>query len=177
MSKIQPRGQLLICEAYPGLREAVKLLLEARGGGYGLVFVEHPSEILPRLQRDAFRLLLWDLNAPTGSLETTLNAIRAGDNPETLRKTLSTDPSFVLGILKAVRHAAPALKTLLMAVQFDLDFQMAVVKQCGQVSFLPTPPGQSPMAIVEKIQIVLGDKKDSIWDRVVRVPLWKSRRG
>lgn len=157
-------GPLLICESYPGMREAFKLML---GRQYRLVFAEQPHEIAPLLQNQkATRLLIWDLDRPTGSLDETLKAI-CEDTPLELFYRSADE---ILATLKAVRRNSPALRILLVAGEFDYDFQIAAIQQCGLVSFLTKPWG-SPPAVIEQIQVMLGDRKSSIRHHVLRIPI------
>lgn len=157
------KSTLLICESYPGLRSAFELML---GRQYRLVFAEQPHEIAPLLQNQkTTRLLIWDLDHPTGSLDETLKAI-CGETPLEL-PCRSADK--ILETLKAVRRDHPALKILLVAGEFDSDFQMAAIQQCGLVCFLTKPRG-SLEAVVEQIEVVLGDRESSIHQWVLRMP-------
>jgi hypothetical protein len=63
-------GPIVICESYPGMREAFQLML---GRQYQMVFAGEPGEIAPLLRNHGTaRLLIWDLDRPTGSLDETL---------------------------------------------------------------------------------------------------------
>ncbi len=52
-------GRLLICEDYPGMRDAFDLML---GDRYELAFVDSQEEIVPFLAQFPVRLVIWDLN-------------------------------------------------------------------------------------------------------------------
>ncbi len=154
----------MICESYPGMREAFKLML---GRQYQLAFAKQPHEITPLLRNHrTARLLIWDLDHPTGSLDETLKAI-CEETPMGL-PCRSADK--ILETLKAVRRDHPALKILLIAGEFECDFQIAAIQQGGLVSFL-TKPWDSSAAVVEQIQVMLGDRKSSIREWRLRVPL------
>jgi len=157
-------GPLVICESYPGLREAFKLMLDRQ---YRLVFAEQPHEIgsLLRAHKDT-RLLIWDLDRPTGSLDETLKAI-CEDRPLELPYRATDD---ILVTLKTIRRDHPELRILLVAGEFDVEFQIAAIQQCGLVNFLTKPWG-SPAAVTEQIQVMLDDRKSSIRQWVLRVPL------
>jgi DNA-binding NtrC family response regulator len=75
-----------------------------------------------------------------------------------------------LATLKAIRRDHPELKIVLATGEFDVDFQIAAIQQCGLVSFLTKPCGSS-VAVVEQIQVMLGDQKSSIHQRILRIPL------
>ena len=155
-------GPLLICESYPGMLGAFQLMLDRQ---YRLVFAEQPQEIVPLLrEHGTTRLLIWDLDQPTGSLDETLKAI-CEETPLPCRPS-----DAILETLKAVRKERPELKILLIAGEFDCDFQIAAIQQCGLVNFL-TKPWNSSAAVVEQIQVMLGDRKSSIREWRLRVPL------
>ncbi len=157
-------GPILICESYHGMREAFQLML---GCQYELVFAGQPHEIA-QLLRDhgTARLLIWDLDRPTGSLDEALKAI-CEESPLELP---SGSSSKILETLKAIRQVRPELKILLVAGEFDVEFQSAAIRQCGLVRFL-TKPWDSTTAIIEQIQVMLGDRQSSIRERVLRVPV------
>jgi len=73
-----------------------------------------------------------------------------------------------LALVQRVRKVAPQAKVLLVAGEFDYEFQVACVK-LGQISFL-TKPFSAPAA-VEKMQVLLGLAVPSIRTRVVRIAL------
>ncbi len=73
-----------------------------------------------------------------------------------------------LALVQRVRTAVPELKVLLVAGQFDYDFQVACVK-LGQVSFL-TKPFSAPAAVA-KIKALLGLAVPSIRTRIVKIAL------
>lgn len=157
-------GPLLICESYPGMREAFKLMLDRQ---YRLAFAEQPQEIVSLLRNHkAIRLLIWDLDRPTGSFDETLKAI-CEDRPLELSCRATED---ILATLRAVRRNHPELKILLVSGEFDVDFQLAVIQQCGLVSFFTKPWGPTA-AVVEQIQVMLGDRKSSIRQWVLRMPI------
>lgn len=112
------------------------------GGQYELAFVESPEEIVAFLAQSLARLLIWDLN-------------RGGD---------------YLGTLRRIRRICPALKILLVGGEFDVEFQLEVIRECGLASFLTKPWGSSA-AVAERIQVMLGDRKSSIHQRILRIPL------
>ncbi len=160
------RRKILICESYSGLQSAFKLMLDSR---YDLIFSNDDEEILPLLDQNPGHLVVWDLDRPTGTMETALDAIRSSDEPlQTYRETICANR--FLDRLKAIRRAYPELKILLLAGEFECDFQVAAIQEIGSVSFF-LKPWKSNGEIVEKIQVLLGDKKSSIRDWVLRMPL------
>ncbi len=162
----KPRSKLLVCEDYPAMHNAFRLIL---GRQYELIFAHTPEEIVPLLGQHSVRLLIWNLDRATGSLETALNAIRTADDPlRTYRESICIDGS--LDTLKVIRQTHPKLRILLMAGEFECDFQVAAIQQCGLVSFLTTP-WKSNAELVEKVQVLLGDRKSSIRNWVLRMPM------
>lgn len=73
-----------------------------------------------------------------------------------------------LTLVENLRTAYPNLKLLLVAGQFDYDFQVACVK-LGQFSFL-TKPFSAPAAVA-KMKTLLGLAAPSIRTRVVKIAL------
>lgn len=157
-------GQVLICESYPGLREAFKLML---GDHYELVFAEDPAEITPLVRRHPVRLVIWDVDRTEGSLDKTLEAVRNSDDSYSPQRTVPAEE--ILVVLKAIRNARPALMILLVASELDTDFKIAAIRQIGSIRFLSKP--WSAEAVTEQIQVMLGDKKSSIRQWVLRVPI------
>ncbi len=145
-------GQVLICENYPGLREAFKLMLEDQ---YELVVAEDQAEIIPLVRRHPIRLVIWDVDRIEGSLDKTLEAVRNGDDSYSPQRTIPAEE--ILAVLKAVRDAHPTLMFLLVAGEFDTDFMIEVIRKVGSVRFLSKP--WSAEAVAEQIQVMLGDKK------------------
>ena len=162
MTEEKSLGQLLVCENYPGMREAFKLVLASQ---YQLIFADDPSQITTLLRLHQVRLVIWDLDRTNGSLDETFDAIRAG-NFEPSLKTYDG----ALETLKRIRQTHPTLKILLIAGEFEYDFQIAAIQQCGDVRFL-TKPWKSAAGVVEQIQIMLGDRESSIHRRILRVPI------
>ena len=111
------------------------------GQHYELTFAEKPPEMLPLLRQHSVRLVIWDLDGEENSL----------------------------GILREIRESQPDLEILLVSGDFSLNFQEAAISQCGLVSFL-TKPWNSPQAVIEKIQVMLGDRKSSIRKWALRIP-------
>ena len=169
MAEPNSRKQLLICEPDRGLRAALELALGRR---YELVLAENPAEMMLLLDSHPIQLVIWDLDRPAGSLESTLKAVHAGETPAILRSRLGTDPSIVLDTLKAIRMARPTLTALLIAVQFDLDFQEAVVRECRLISFLTKRP-RFAEHLIETVEILLHDRHASVIDRIVRMSIWR----
>lgn len=170
VSESRELRQILICENYPGLREAFKLMFEKPEGGgphYGLTFVEHSSQIVPLLAQHAFRLLIWDLDRATDSPEGTFKGIRAGHLPE-----LSLQSREIVATLDTIHTQYPTLKILLIAGDFEPDFQIAAF-QHSAASFL-TKSCKRPAEVVEKVQVLLGDKKSSIRSWILKVPFTNS---
>lgn len=60
-------GSILICEGYPGMREAFSLMLS---GCYELRFVTEPGQIPTEFRRQPYRLVIWDMDSTDGALET-----------------------------------------------------------------------------------------------------------
>lgn len=162
MTEEKSSGQLLVCEDYPGMREAFKLVL---GNQYQLIFADDSSQIMALLHIHPVRLVIWDLDRANGSLDETFDAIRAG-NFESSLKTYEG----VLETLKAIRQAHPTLKILLISGEFEYDFQIAAIQQCGDVRFL-TKPWKSATGVLEQVQVMLGDRENSIHHRILRVPI------
>jgi two-component system response regulator FlrC len=73
-----------------------------------------------------------------------------------------------LSFLTVLRVGHPNLKILLVAGQFDFDFQVAALK-FPPVSFLTKP--FEPQVAVEKMQTLTGYAKSSIRTRVLRLPI------
>lgn len=115
------------------------------GDRYELAFVESPEEIVAFLAQSPARLLIWDMNKG----------------------------SDYLGALRRIRWICPSLKILLVAGEFDVEFQIAAIRHCGLVRFL-TKPWNSTAAAIEQIQIMLGDRKSSIQQWVLRIPVAES---
>ena len=162
----KPRSKLLVCEGYPAMHDAFRLIL---GRQYELIFADTSEEIIPLLGQHSVRLLIWNLDRATGFLETALNAIRTADDPlRTYRESICIDGS--LDTLKVIRQTHPKLRILLMAGEFECDFQVAAIQQCGLVSFLTTP-WKSNAELAEKVQVLLGDRKSFIRNWVFRMPI------
>ncbi len=161
MEKEEISGKILICENYSGMQGAFTLAL---GSEYELIFVSDPTEIPLALRSHPVRLLIWDLDRTSGSMQGVLKAIRMGQpfTPPTHSQSLET--------LQTIRQSYPALKILLIAQEFNIDFQEDVIRECGLVAFL-TKPWNSSADVAERIQVILGDKKSSIrkWDLWVQV--------
>lgn len=157
-------GQVLICESYPGLRKAFKLVL---GDQYELVFAEDPAEIASLVRQHPVRLVIWDIDRIEGSLDKTFEAVRNGDAFDSSQRTIPAEG--ILAVLKAVRDARPALRILLVAGEIDANFQITAIRQVGSIRFLSKP--WSPKTVAEQIQVMLGDKKSSIRHWVLRVPV------
>ena len=143
MAEEKSKRHLLICENDPGLQGAFDLML---GRQYGLVFTDDPIQIKSILAQHSICLLIWDLDQ-----------VGSGSNR-------------ILGILKEFRQAQPDLKVLLIAEEFKYSFQVSVIQQCGVVSF-QTKPWKSASGIVEQIQIILGDKKNTIQRWQLKMPI------
>ncbi|MBI5569061.1 MAG: hypothetical protein HY914_03865, partial [Desulfomonile tiedjei] len=117
MTEEKSLGQLLVCENYPGMREAFKLVLASQ---YQLIFADDPSQITTLLRLHPVRLVIWDLDRTHGSLDETFGVIRAG-NFEPFLKAYDG----ALETLKRIRQTHPTLKILLIAGEFEYDFQIA----------------------------------------------------
>ncbi len=132
------------------------------GGGYELVFTDTPAEIHSLLNRHAFRLVVWDIDQhdPSAPLKFLSNL----DQPLDLQVSLVD----CLEMLQAIRRAHPQLPVVLLAGEFEYDFQAAIVPQCHSVSFLTKDRPLDQLA--ERIQIILGDKKSSIREWILRIP-------
>ena len=161
MEKEETGGKILICESYPGMQGVFTLAL---GSEYELLFVSDPAEIPLALRRHPVRLLIWDLDQTSGSMQGVLKAVLAD---ETL-----TPPAYskILETLKPIRQNCPDLKILLVAGSFGYAFQAAVIRECGLVAFL-TKPWSSSAGVVERIQVLLGDKDSSVRKWTLRMPL------
>ena len=158
-------GQVLICENYPGLREAFKLVL---GDHYDLVFAESQEEIIPLVRQRPVRLVIWDIDRMEDSLDKTFEAVRNGDAAYSPQRVIPTEE--VLSVLKSVRGTHPDLPILLVAGEIDTNFQITAIQQVGSIRFL-TKPWDSSVAVAEQIQVMLGDKKSSIRHWILRTPL------
>ena len=156
------QGPLLICEPDRAMQEALKVML---GDQYPLVFTNNPSMIPALLQRQPFRLLLWDLDQPDGSLDGTFRAILAGEPADVF--TARPRSNHPLETLQAIRRAYPALEIALVAGEFEADFQAAAVQQGGVLGFITKP--WNPDRVIEDIQILLGDKRDPIRRRILEI--------
>ena len=134
----QAKPTVLVCEANEGLQEAFRLMLDE----WAVVqFVSKASEWLPLLAKRHWDFFVLDLDGQT-------------EQP--------------LELVRNIRLAYPGLKMLLVAGEFDYDFQVACVK-LGQLSFL-TKPFSAPAA-VSKIKTLLGLEAPSIRTRIVKIPL------
>ena len=129
---------ILICEAHEGLQEAFHLMLDDWAS---IRFVAHVEPIFAILGHERPDLLILDVDGQ------------------------SADP---LGLVEQLRTTYPELKVLLVAGQFDYDFQVACVK-LGQLSFL-TKPFSAPAAVA-KMKALLGLAVPSIRTRVVKIAL------
>lgn len=168
MTDGKPSGKLLICENDQGLRESFMLML---GGQYEILFANTPTEIVPLLNQHGVRHVVWHLDRPKEPFaEQMRQALLDNDPLETSRNAKAAYLNGCLQILKAVRQRYPALRVLLLARERDygLDFQLAALK-CGSVNFLPDT-WESSKGFAEQLQVLFGDKKNSIRHWVVRIP-------
>lgn len=163
MKKDETGGKILICESYPGMQGVFTLAL---GSEYELLFVNDPTEIPLVLRSHPVRLLILDLDRTSGSMQGVLKTIRMGKSfsPPTHSQSLET--------LQTIRHSYPALKILLIAQEFNIDFQENVIRNCGMMSFR-TKPFEDTKALAEQIKVMVGDKQSTIRSWVLRVPLAK----
>jgi len=161
VEKEETGGKILICESYPGMQGVFTLAL---GSEYELLFVSDPAEIPLALRRHPVRLLIWDLDQTSGSMQGVLKAVLADEPlaPPAYSKILET--------LKTIRQSYPALKILLIAQEFNIDFQEDVIRSCGMASFR-TKPFEDTKALAEQIKVIVGDKQSTIRSWVLRVPL------
>lgn len=152
MEKEGTGGKILICESYPGMQGVFTLAL---GSEYELLLVNDPTEIPLVLRSHPVRLLIWDLDQTSGSVQGVLKTVLADG-------TL-TPPAYskILETLRTIRQNCPDLKILLVAGSFGYDFQVTVIRECGLVAFLTKPWGPSA-DVVERIQILLNDKDSSV---------------
>ena len=161
MEKEETGGKNLICESYPGMQEVFTLAL---GSEYELLFVNDPAEIPLALRSHPVRLLIWDLDRTSGSIQGVLKTIRMGQpfTPPTHSQSLET--------LQTIRHSYPALKILLIAQEFNVGFQEDVIRNCGMTSFR-TKPFEDTKALAEQIKVMIGDKQSTIRSWMFRAPL------
>lgn len=165
MRSQEPNARILVCETYPGMREAFALTL---GEHYELDLAEDISEILPLLRQHPVRMLIWDIDPPTGSLQEAFETISSGSPVAISAK--ESRVADALETLKAIRLAHPDLNVLLISGEFDVDFQITAIRQAGLVGF-ETKPWKSAAYLLERVQVALGDKRSSIRSRVLRIPL------
>ena len=161
MEKEETSGEILICESYPGMQGVFTLAL---GSEYELLFVNDSTEIPLTLRSHPVRLLIWDLDRTSGSVQGVLKAVRTGESlaPPAYSKILET--------LQTIRKSYPVLKILLITQEFNIDFQEDVIRNCGMMSFR-TKPFEDTKALVEQIKVMVGDKQSTIRSWVLRVPL------
>lgn len=138
MTRFQDKPRIVLCEADEGLREAFGLMLE--GWATSTVFSK-ANDCFTHLTQQQADLLVLDLD---------------GQNTEPLALVLS------------LRIAHPDLKTLLVAGEFDYDFQVNCVK-LGGFSFL-TKLFSAPAAVA-KMKTLLGLEAPSIHTRIVKIAL------
>ncbi len=129
---------ILICEAHEGLQEAFRLMLEDWAS---IRFVAQAEPIFATLAQERPDLLILDVDGQ------------------------AAEP---MVLVERLRTTYPELKVLLVAGQFDYDFQVACVK-LGQLSFL-TKPFSVPAAVA-KMKVLLGLAAPSIHTRVVKIAL------
>jgi DNA-binding NtrC family response regulator len=129
---------ILVCEPYEGLQEAFRLMLDDWAS---VQVVSKTTEWLPVLAKQHWDLFVLDLDGQAG------------------------EP---LELVRNIRLAYPDLKMLLVAGEFDYDFQVACVK-LGQLSFITKP--FSAAATVAKMKTLLGLAAPSIHTRVVKIAL------
>lgn len=135
---------ILVCEAYEGLQEAFRLILEDWAS---VRCVARAEDCFSQLTQGPVDLLIFDLD---------LQAV---------------DP---LGFLRDLRSVYPDLKVLLVAGEFEFDFQVAALK-FSPVSFLTKP--FNTQATVERIQVLVGYATSSVRTRVVRIALPSAAEG
>ncbi len=163
MGKEETSGKILICESYPGMQGVFTLAL---GSEYELLFVSDSAEIPLALRSNSVRLLIWDLDPPSGSAQNVLRAALTGE------PLASPVYSKILEDIQAIRQSHPELKILLIAQEFKNDFQEDVIRSCGLVRFR-TKPFEDTKALVEQIKVMIGDKQSTIRSWVLRVPIEK----
>ena len=78
MPESAPRKTVLICESYPGLRDAFELML---GKHYELLFLGNPTQITSLLEQRAVSLVIWHLD---GSDEPNLRILQKWGAPWSL---------------------------------------------------------------------------------------------
>ena len=164
MSREGRHGQLLICERDPALKKAFEVMLKDH---YELIFAEDPAKIVPLLDRHPVRLVVWDLDRANGVLKEMLTTLLSSGSLDPLLEAVRPDNP--LQPLRALRQAHPTLGLLLIASGFEYDFQADVIQHVGLVPFL-AKPWKSPQEVVERIQVILGDRKSSVREWVMRMP-------
>jgi len=154
------RGYLLICEPYPGLREALQLTL---GGGYGLVFTGTPAEIPALLDRHPIRLVVWDLDQhDPDAFPKLLNDL---DRPPEWH--VSTQDC--LAILRGIHDRYPKIPVLFLAHQFDDDFLATMFHAHPDVNIFQKP--WSVEGLAEHIEITLRDRDAPATRVIIRLPI------
>jgi len=129
------------------------------GHQYELIFSSDFGQIIPLMGQYTFRLLIWDLDGVV--------------RPSLQNDDMETCHTKVLDTLKVIRGAHPELGIVLVAGEFEYAFQAAVVKQNSSVRFINKP--WESTQFIEKVQVLLGDKKSSIRQWVLKMPLGRKR--
>lgn len=127
---------ILVCEADAGVQEAFRLLLEDWAA---VRMVAEADACLRKLSQASVELFILDLDG---------QAIKT------------------LDFLRTIRQRSPHLHVLVVAGDFDLDFQRAALK-CAPISFLTKP--FHPPATVERLQTLTGYAPSSIQKHVMQV--------
>ncbi len=138
MTRLQTKPHIVVCEADEGLREAFGLMLD---GWAAVSVLSRADDCFTSLAQQQTDLLILDLD---------------GQDAEPL------------ALVRSLRTAQPDLKILLVAGEFDYDFQVACVK-LGGFSFL-TKLFSAPAAVA-KMKILLGLEAPSIRTRIVKIAL------